>query len=87
MSKKVPAAAVATPTAPAVKAPRGSRLPVNAVLAALTASGPAGLTVPALAAALAAPERDIRLSIDKLRALKYPVVRAAKLTFALAPSA
>lgn len=72
---------VAAPV-PAVKS-RTSRLPTTAVLEALRAAGPTGLTVPAMAAALKVEERDVRLSIDKLRVLKFPVVRCAKLTFAL----
>jgi hypothetical protein len=76
-------AAPAQPTAPAVAAPRGSRLPVAALLAALGAAGDKGATVPALAAHLAVPERDVRLAIDSARAKKHPIKRVEKMTFAL----
>jgi hypothetical protein len=68
--------------APVVKS-RNSRLPTQGVLDALQAAGATGRTVPTLAVDLGVSERDVRLCIDKLRVLKYAIVRSAKMTFAL----
>lgn len=88
------ASQTAAPAAPAPAAPtvsavakRASRLPVAGVLAALTAAGPTGLTVPSMAASLAVAERDVRLAIDALRNKKHPIARIAVKTFALPAAA
>lgn len=82
------AAAAAASAAPLSAVPRrASRLPTAAVLSSLAAAGSAGVTVPALAAALNVPERDVRLAIDALRVKKFPILRSALKTFSYVPAA
>lgn len=83
MSKNAKAAAPASPAPALTAVRRTSRLPVEAVLAALRGAGPVGLTVPFMAESLQVAERDVRLSIDALRVKKFAVVRSALKTFAL----
>lgn len=71
-----------TPKAPVVK--QASRLPIDSVREQLKKAGEKGITVNAMAVAInkdSPNERDVRLSIDRLRAKGYSIIRSELKTF------